>query len=364
MSTRTGDEPAFDEPAFDRPVSEELGSEAPVLDEPVFIEYRPHRRRFLVVGAVLGVILLLFTVVYALRLTVYSPSAVVHAYFQALSDRDLVAALRTTDPAATGGLPDDLLQPAVLESEAYTPPSQLEIGQITVDGRRAEVRVEFTIGDQPATARLQLRRADGFADRLLHRWRIVDGVRPLPLATAPATVEVNGVRVVAQDLDGPRTLPVVFGGYRVGVPADDPLWDAQEVTVLVGSDRAPMVDVPMAPDPQVRAEVERQVAELLDQCAASTELLPPGCPFGNARYGRASNVAWRISSYPDLALMPSPDGFGGVAMVVRSTIDGEAVVTGTREVFGQEVPFEIVVPFPVSGVVTVDGTEITFQPGW
>src|SRR5690606_42030585 len=128
--------------------------------------------------------------------------------------------------------------------------SQLGIGQSTVDGRRAEVGVEFTIGDQPATARLQLRRADGFADRLLHRWRIVDGVRPLPLATAPATVEVNGVRVVGQALGGPRTLPAVFGGYRVGVPADDPLSYAQELTVLVGSDRGPMADLPLTPDPQ------------------------------------------------------------------------------------------------------------------
>ena len=140
------------------------------------------------------------------------------------------------------------------------------------------------------------------------RWRIANGVRPLPLASIPAEIEVNGVRVAAQDLNGPRTLPVVFGGYQVSVPADDPLWDSQAVTVLVGSDRVTAVDVPLVPDPGVRAEVERQVTQLLDGCAASTELLPAGCPFGNARYGRVTEVAWRISAYPELAMTPAPAG--------------------------------------------------------
>ncbi len=333
-------------------------------DEPVFIEYRPNRRRFLAVGAVLGVVLLLGTAVHIVRSTVYSPSAVVEAYFQALADRDLAAALATTSPEATGG-PDDLLDPRVLAAEVYTPPSDLRIVDVTVDGRSAQVRVEFTIGDQPAAASLRLRRADGgFTDSLLRRWRIANGVRPLPLASIPAEIEVNGVRVAAQDLNGPRTLPVVFGGYQVSVPADDPLWDSQAVTVLVGSDRVTAVDVPLVPDPGVRAEVERQVTQLLDGCAASTELLPAGCPFGNARYGRVTEVAWRISAYPELAMTPAPDGFGGVQIVVRSTSDGEAVVTGVREAFGHSVPFEIVVPFPVSGRVSVDGTAVVFEPDW
>ena len=50
--------------------------------------------------------------------------------------------------------------------------------------------------------------------------------------------------------------------------------------------------------------------------------------------------------------------------MVRSTSDGEAVVTGVREAFGHSVPFEIVVPFPVSGRVSVDGTAVVFEPDW
>src|SRR5690606_30452612 len=167
MSTRTGDEPAGPEPA---------GAEPAGGDEPIFVEYRPDRRRFLAVVAVFGVVALLLAVACSLRMTVYSPSPVVHAYFQALADRDLAAALRPPDQGA-GGFPDDLLQPAVLESDAYLPPSEPDIVEVTVDGGRAEVRVEFTIGDQPATASLRLRRAEeGFLDSLLRRWRIVDGV--------------------------------------------------------------------------------------------------------------------------------------------------------------------------------------------
>src|SRR5690606_41758256 len=123
------------------------------------------------------------------------------------------------------------------------------------------------------------------SDRVRRRCRFGSGYWLLPLASIRAEIEVNGARVAAQDLNGPRTLRVVFGGYQVGVPADDPLWDSQAVTVLVGSDRVTAVDVPLVPDPGVRAEVERQVTELLDGCAASTELLPAGCPF---EIGRAS----------------------------------------------------------------------------
>lgn len=329
----------------------------------VFVEYRPNRRRWLGVVAVLGAVLLVLGILHAVRLTAFSPDAVVRAYFQALTDRDAAAARQVTAGESVAG-EAELLTAAVLESEDYAPPADLEIVESSVDGRTAEAGVEFTISGRPQATTLRLRREDGLIDRVFHRWRIVDAVRPLPLGEVPGEVAVNGVPVLAQDLEGPRTLPALFGGYEVGVPADDPLWDPRTVTVLVGPDEPRQIDVPMAARPEVRAEVERQLTGILDRCAASTELLPPGCPFGNSRIAQATDVAWRIEDYPGFTLTPGPDGFGGVAMLLHSTSDGEAVVTGIQEAFSLERPFEVVVPFPVSGVVTVDGDAVTFEPAW
>lgn len=330
----------------------------------VFVQYRPDRRRWVVAGAVLAVIVLGFAVLYSVRTTVYSPAAVIGNYFDALAGRDADAALAVIAPEQTAGLARDLLTEAVLAPDSYQPPADPDVGEVTVDGRRAVAEVSFTLGEERRTASLGLRREDGFADTVFHRWRLTDGVQQLYLGEAPAEVSVNGVRVPAYELDGPRTLPVLWGGYEVGVPDDDPLWDPRTATALVGPDGTAEVAVPMAARPAVREEVERQVRELLDACAASTELLPPGCPFGNARIATAEDVRWRIASYPELDLSAAPDGFGQVTMVAASTSDGTAVVTGTQRAFGSERPFETEVPFPVSGTVTERDGTVVFQPSW
>lgn len=330
----------------------------------VFVQYRPNRRRWMVAGAVLAVIVLGFAVLYSVRLTVYSPAAVIGKYFDALAGRDADAAMAVIAPEQTAGLPRDLLTGEVLASDAYQPPADPEIGEVTVDGRRATAEVSFTLGGERQTASLRLRREDGFADTIFHRWRLADGVQQIYFGEAPAEVSVNGVRVPAYELDGPRTLPVLWGGYEVGVPGDDPLWDPRTATALAGPDGTAEVAVPMAARPEVRDEVERQVRELLDGCAASTELLPPGCPFGNARVATAEDVRWRIASYPELDMSAAPDGFGQVTMVAVSTSDGLAVVTGTQLAFGNEHPFTTEVPFPVSGTVTATDGAVVFQPSW
>jgi hypothetical protein len=330
----------------------------------VFVQYRPDRRRWLVAAALVAVVGLGFAMLYSVRTTVYSPAAVVGEYFDALAERDADAALAVIAPEQTAGLPRDLLTDAVLDSESYVPPVDPDVGEVTVDGRRAVAEVAFTLGGERRTASLRLHRDDGFLDAVFHRWRLAGGVQQMFLSEAPAEVSVNGERVVAYELDGPRTLPALWGGYEVGVPAGDPLWDSRTETVLVGPEGAAEAAVPMVARPGVAEEVERQVRQLLDECAASTELLPPGCPFGNARIAAAKHVRWRIASYPELGLSAAPDGFGQVAMLAVSTHDGTAVVTGTQLAFGTERRFETGVPFPVSGTVTERDDTVVFEPSW
>lgn len=331
----------------------------------VFVQYRPGRRGWLKLLAVLGTVLLLLALVYSVRLTGSSPTAVVNAYFQALADRDLAAALRVLDAAVVGeDPPPELLTAAVLSSEDYAPPEDVEIAESTVDDRRAFVEVRFTIAGRQAATSLELRRGSGVADNLRQRWRIVDGVRELRLGEAPGQVTVNGVLLWAHDIDASRSLPALFGGYQVGVPPDDPLWDARTIRMLVGPDQTRPVDVPMVPRPEVRAEIERQRDALLDECAARNELAPPGCPFSHGRILGATGVAWQITSYPQLRLISAPDGLADATMRVQTTTDGEAVLTGTQVASGTERPFEIVVSFRADGAVVEQAGRIVFEADW
>jgi hypothetical protein len=326
----------------------------------VFVDYRPRpgRRKAILIG--LGVALLLVAVVYVIRVTVSSPESAVQGYFDALADRDAEAALAATAPEVRDQVARDLITDAVLRSDAYSPPSEVEVTEVSVDGRGAVAAIEYTIDRRELSASLRLRRDDGMLDAVFHRWLMVDGIGSLLLADVPEQVAVNGEPIAAYDAQGPRVLPALPGGYQVGIPEGDPLWEARSVAVQVEPQSATEVSVPLAAQPAVREEIDRQIAERLDECAASTELVPPGCPFGYAVVASAEEVQWRIAEYPQLELTAGRE-LGEMVIVVSTAAEGEAVVSGTRRFVGE---FEQPVPFPVSGTATVAGDSVLFQPDW
>jgi hypothetical protein len=328
--------------------------------EPIFVEYRrrPGRRKAVLAGA--GVILLLLAAVYAVRSTVASPESTVAAYFAALADRDAGAALRVTAPEVAGQVDRTVINEAVLGSPDYTPPGQVSVSGVTVDGRDAVAEVSFAIEGRPYQVALRLRRDEGVVDAVLHRWLVIDGVGSLLLGEVPGQITVNGQPVAAYDAVGPRILPALPGGYRIGVPDGDPLWEPRTTPAQVAPQRATEVDAALVARPAVEDEVDRQMVRLLDMCAASTELVPPGCPFGYPVAGSAEDVAWRIVRYPAIGLAAGSDP-GDQTAVVRTTREGEAVVTGTRRFVGR---FVDMVPIPVAGTVRVSGGTVVFQPGW
>lgn len=326
----------------------------------VFIDYqrRPGRHRAVLIGA--AVILLLIGVVYAVRTTVGSPQSAVTAYFAALADRDADAALRLTAPEITGPVDRSVINDAVLRSDGYSPPEQVSVTQVTVDDRDAVAEVTFTIDGRRHDASLRLRRGDGIADAVWHRWLVIDGVGSLLLREVPAQITVNGQPVGAYDEQGPRILPALPGGYQLGIPEGDPLWEARTTPVQVEPQDGTDVDVSLVPRPAVRDEVDRQVVRLLDQCADSTELVPPGCPFGYAVAGNAEEVRWRILSYPNIGLSAGQELAEPVALV-QTAREGEAMITGTRRFVGG---FQDTVPIPITGTVIVSGDTVLFRPGW
>lgn len=330
----------------------------------VFVNYRPRpgRRKALLVA--IGVLLLLIGAVYAVRLTVSSPGSVVEAYFDALADRDLDAALAVVAPETADPVQRDVVNAAVLRSGDYSPPEQVEVAEVAVDGRSAVAEVSFAIGGRAHSATLQLRREEGLLDTVFHRWRLVDALGRIVLGEVPPEITVNGERVPAYDPEGPRQLTVLPGGYQVGMPPDDPLWDTRAMAAQVTPLGATDLSIPLVARPEVRTEVNRQLRELLDECAASTELLPPDCPFGNDRFTQATGVRWRITEYPNVALTAGEDALGQATMRIETTSEGEAVVTGTRLVVALRQAFEIPVGFTVSGTVSDRAGTVVFEPDW
>lgn len=325
----------------------------------IFVEYRPRRRRRLAVLAAIGLALLLVVAVYAIRSTGSSPAATVTAYFDALADRDADAARRVLAPEIGAPLGQEAIDDAVLRSEAYSPPREVEVTGVTVDDRDATVAASYVVDGRRYPASLRLRRGGGLVDAVFHRWRIVNGIGTVRFGRAPEQVTVNGEPVAAHDPLGPRILAALPGGYRIGVPEGDPLWQARTTVAVVQPQQETEVDVALAARAEVRDEVDRQIRERLDRCAASTELAPPGCPFAYGFAVAADDVQWRILRYPVVGLSPPPDPERSGA-VVDTTREGEAMVTGTRR-FGA---IEDTVQFPATGMVSVRDGSVRFEPDW
>jgi hypothetical protein len=330
----------------------------------VFVQYRPRPRRRKGVLVAVGVLLVLIAGVYLVRTTVSSPGSTVTGFFDALADRDLAAALGEVAPEIAGPVERDVVNAAVLESGDYAPPAAVEVTAVEVTGRNAVVAVAFTIDGRDHTASLRLRRDEGMLDTVFHRWRLIDALGSIALGEVPEEVTVNGQLVAAHDPQGPRILTVLPGSYQVAMPPDDPLWDARSMAAQVPPLGQTPVSIPLVARPEVREEVDRQIRERLDGCATSTELLPPGCPFGNQRIAQATGVEWRITDYPNVSLSAGEDPLGRVAMLVETTSEGLAVVTGTQLAFGTQRPFEIEVLFPVPGTVSHRGSGVVFEPAW
>ncbi|HEY8473598.1 MAG TPA: hypothetical protein VIL37_13310, partial [Natronosporangium sp.] len=242
----------------------------------VFVEYRP--RRLPGKGVVVGVavVLVLVGAVAMFRTSAAAPESAVRDFFGALANRDAAAALSASAPEVRDQPVRELLSDEVLAADSYHPPDRVEVTEARVEGTVAVVAVEYRIDRQEYTATLQLRRDDGLVNAIRQRWLVLDGIGKLTLTDVPEEITVNGLPIAAYDAQGPRILPALPGSYQVGVPEDNPLWNPIAVTAQVEPQVTTEVSVPLEARPAVRAEIERQVTELLDSCAMSPELEPPG----------------------------------------------------------------------------------------
>ncbi|HWS38983.1 MAG TPA: zinc ribbon domain-containing protein [Actinoplanes sp.] len=293
----------------------------PVAVPEPFVRVRQVKRSVLVsAGAVLASVLVLWGGLAAVQSTVFSPEAVVEDYFAALAARDAAAALATLETAPeqeTLPMTDDYQPPAGM---VVTAVDETDVGS---EGEWREVQVSYRLGDTPRQETLYLRRQDGKRFGLFDRWRIVGGVGGIAV---PADTELSGLQVAGTTLTGGEAgiVAIAFPGtYQVGL-ADNLLMTADPAPVEVNlADAAAPGLTPRLKD-TASEQVIKAVHEFVDTCAKRTELNPAGCPFGYYSWATATNVKWRIDTYPTLKVE-----LNGSTVTVGFTDPGKATVSYT-----------------------------------
>ncbi|TDB99402.1 hypothetical protein E1091_06980 [Micromonospora fluostatini] len=287
----------------------------------------------------------------------FRPAAAVDGYFSALADRDARAVLELVG-SADGTTDTDLLA-RLVRGQGYQPPEDVAVTSIHRDGDLATATVDVTIADQRLTTTLSLRREDSATLGLFHRWRL--DAAPGTLTVPPVTdgLSINGVPVpVAPEGASLELLP---GAYTVDGQQNPLATTApQTIVVVPGEPSAGTVFPEPVLNPEAQATAEEQVRRYLDTCATLKVAAPPGCPFSHYASGEVRSIAWKIETYPRIALeLTSPTT---ARVVTLPQGQGTAQATGTAVGFVGTTPFTDDDEFGVEGFLSVvDGT-LTFQP--
>jgi predicted secreted protein len=304
----------------------------------------------------------------------FGPEATVEKYFAELSDGDAEGALKVADvdvpQEARALLTNDVL------SGSKALPDDVTVDDAEVSGDTATVAVTYDVGGAKGNSTLTLHKA-GKKALFFDDWALqTPELLTLSVDTPGlSTVKVNGIDV---DTDGSSlSLPAFPGLYTIGLAEKTDLISADpvEVRAFLGDDanmegeETPRLTA--QPSDAFRTEVDNQVKTLIDSCAKKTTAQPDGCPFGSSLADSydATGLKWSISSYPTVTVADEAMGSdpyadpesatgpnGGPAWPISSDTTGEALVTGSYEMFDDTESFDDTVSISLSGTAEiVDG---------
>ncbi|QJU55430.1 hypothetical protein SCB71_20680 [Herbiconiux sp. KACC 21604] len=327
-------------------------------------------------GLLLLTVAAAFSAVGILNRELYSASAFVRIYLDAVADHDVAAALAT--PGVTLVTDDE---PGTGEASLITPDalgglSDVELVSDTeiIPGRHRLV-FSYTLTGTPvrgdsnpytmtAQSEFDVERT-GTSWLVFPEWSFVRS----PTATATVTVShasdftAGSVQVAAGD-------PTAFhasSSYEMLVPSLVMLSHHSEqlgsraVPLSATKPRSPVsAIVDVQPTTGFLAEVQSAVDDFLADCVTERLLYPPGCPFGLDVNDRiVSEPVWSIETLPQLTLLAGQDSW-----VVPNAKGSARVVVDIRSLFdGTVTTRDEIVPFDVSFAVSVepDGS-IVFSP--
>lgn len=324
-------------------------------------------------GAVLVLVAALI-VVTQLNGHMFGPEATVEKYFGELSDGDAEGALKVADVDAPQESRTLLTNDVLGGSKAL--PDDVTVEDAEISGDTATVAVTYDIGGSKGNSTLTLHRA-GKKALFFDDWALKSPDLLTLTVDTPGLkkVKVNGIDV---DSDGSTlSLPAFPGLYTIDLAEKSDLItaDAVEVRAFLGDDtNMEGEDTPLLaahPSDAFRSEVDKQVKTLIDSCAKKTVAQPDGCPFGSSLADSydATGLTWSISSYPTVTVADDSMGAdqysnpedatgpnGGPAWLISSDTSGEALVTGSYDMFDESEPFDDTVTFDLNGTAEiVDG---------
>jgi hypothetical protein len=318
------------------------------------------RRRILVrAGIAAGAASLLFGIaVVVLNLTVFSPSGFVTTYLQTLGERNVSDALGMPGVELPGTLTKDSAAAALLE-----PTSLASITDITTTND-----VDLGNGVHRITARYLLAGAESESTRassqflvrdagmsflFFHQWRFETS----PVATlqvhvangASATVGTSALtaRELGAESDqfsATADFPVLVPGLVVLSHESHYLTGIVVPVLLATPGESQTATVAAAPNTAFIAAVTTSIHSFLDDCAMSTSLFPPGCPFSKQVSDRiVGDPVWSITAYPPIGILSAADSWiiaqsGGIAHI---TVDVRSLFDGSVTTLDEAVPFRV-----------------------
>ncbi|UCR89859.1 hypothetical protein [Mycetocola spongiae] len=279
------------------------GAEGPVVQPP---------RRSLRVPLVIagGLILLCATLALAwvLIADAFSPSSVVSGYTGDLAAGNLEEAL---ERAGIERGPEDVL----LTDEVYRAlPERITEARVVdteLSGSRARVSAELILasGGEPLRQEFTLERVGSFLG-LLDRWEMSSpdpGTLSLENITVPERGDLTIAGVSLGDSPAARAPLRAFPGtYQIAL-APSTAYRAEPVSVTVDALGVAAVAEALTPELTAagRTSITTAVNTYLEECAASGELEPRGCPFGvrGSDLGlNYDNIQWTLQSTPELEI--------------------------------------------------------------
>lgn len=324
-------------------------------------------------GAVLVLVAALI-VVTQLNGHMFGPEATVEKYFSELTDGDAEGALEVADVDVPQESRTLLTNDVLGGSKAL--PDDVTVEDAEISGDTATVAVTYDVGGSKGNSTLTLHRA-GKKALFFDDWALKSPDLLTLTVDTPGLkkVKVNGIDV---DSDGSTlSLPAFPGLYTIDLAETSDLItaDAVEVRAFLGDDaNMEGEDTPLLaahPSDAFRSEVDKQVQTLIDSCAKKTVAQPDGCPFGSSLADSydATGLTWSISSYPTVTVADDSMGAdqysnpedatgpnGGPAWLISSDTSGEALVTGSYDMFDESEPFDDTVTFDLNGTAEiVDG---------
>jgi hypothetical protein len=267
----------------------------------------------------LGIVLLLLVggglAAVTARLARPGAAGAVRNYFSALSGGHAVQALRYVSSGAqfTGDRYPLLSEAGLTESSAR--PGAVHVGAVAaIDGAppgldASLVQVRFTAGGRPVQESLVVVHSGG-------AYLIQSPFMDVTVQNAAGrTVTVNGIALGDQQLN---TLAFP-GSYHAVAAANRLLGGSQATNTLRAGPNLPLAPIDLGTPtlaPGALDDIQKQARAAIDACAATTQPMPVGCPFGLNVPGTPTAVRWAVSTYPAIDAQVTPSLFGVAVAVV------------------------------------------------